>query len=341
MSIAKKILCLLSNPVVHGLVFFVCNGIVYSQNFQIADSINIQSSFSSNENQNKVSNQKSSSDFYRTDSIFSFQSQKGYFPSLLYNFGEQATSPLKFKTKEWLIVGAAAGITTTLILVDNEIDQWARTQKQDHRWVNISSPIVTQFGGDAGFYSVLAFGAINAVCKNKKGVETSLLATQAWITSGVWVALIKRLTGRERPIAAYTFSKYEGGKWYGPFARYDQDLARKKPGSAFDSFPSGHTASAFSIATVFASQYKDIKAIPVFCYSAATLVGISRLTEHAHWASDVFVGGLIGHVCGRQVVAHYNKIHQNEVTTLSSKSSTKTEFTFIQDGNQIGFCLKW
>ncbi len=73
----------------------------------------------------------------------------------------------------------------------------------------------------------------------------------------------------------------------------------------------------------------------------ATLVGISRLTEHAHWASDVFVGGLIGYVCGRQVVAQYNKIHQNTDSSLSSKSKIKTEFTIIQNGNQLGFYLKW
>jgi hypothetical protein len=73
----------------------------------------------------------------------------------------------------------------------------------------------------------------------------------------------------------------------------------------------------------------------------ATLVGISRLTERAHWASDVFVGGLIGYVCGKQVVANFNKTHKNLFTYLSSKSKIKTEFIFIQNGNRAGFLLKW
>jgi membrane-associated phospholipid phosphatase len=92
---------------------------------------------------------------------------------------------------------------------------------------------------------------------------------------------------------------------------------------------------------VFATQYKDIKAIPVICYSAATLVGISRLTDHQHWASDVFVRGIMGYLCGKQVVNHYNKTHQNYVNSLSSKSKNKTELTFIQTGNQFGLFLKW
>jgi len=73
----------------------------------------------------------------------------------------------------------------------------------------------------------------------------------------------------------------------------------------------------------------------------ATLVGISRLTEHQHWASDIFVGGLIGYVCGKQVVANFNKTHEKMSTSMTPKSKVKTELTFIQDGNQIGFFLRW
>ncbi|TAL76684.1 MAG: phosphatase PAP2 family protein, partial [Bacteroidetes bacterium] len=109
----------------------------------------------------------------------------------------------------------------------------------------------------------------------------------------------------------------------------------------FDSFPSGHTATAFSIATVFASQYNDTKAIPILSYSLASLVGISRLTEHEHWASDVFSGALLGYLCGKQVVSHFKKTHQNVFTSVSSKPGNKSERTFFQNGNQIGLSLKW
>jgi membrane-associated phospholipid phosphatase len=341
MFTAKKNLCLSSNLIAYGVVFLACSGIAYSQNLQVVDSVNSKSVFSSKTNQNRISYQKPSDNFYISDSIFSFRSPKGYFPSLLHNFGEQAFAPFHFKTKQWLITGAAIGITAALIHVDNEIDDWARTQKQKHNWINKSSPVITEFGGNYGVYSVVATGLLSAAFKNKKGVQTSLLATQAMITSGVWVHLIKLLTGRERPEADYIFSKSEGGKWYGPYAQFDQDLALKKPGSSFDSFPSGHTATAFSIATVFASQYNDKKAIPILSYSVATLVGISRLTEHKHWSSDVFAGALLGYLCGKQVVAHFNKTHQNSLIPMQLKSKNQTEFTFIQYGNQIGLSLKW
>ena len=310
-------------------------------NFWGIDSINAKYSLSSIANQNEISTQKPSANFYKNDSIFSFRSSKGYIPSLYNNFGIQVTAPFKFSTKQWLITGAAAGITAALLHFDNDIDKWARLQKQNHGWVNKSSPVITQFGSTYGISTIAAVGLLSAVFKNQKGVETSLLATQALITSGAWVQLIKHFTGREDPSASYIYSKIPGGKWWGPFAQYDQDLPVYKSVSSFDAFPSGHTAAAFSIATVFASQYNNTIVVPVISYSMATLVGLSRLTEHAHWASDVFVGGLIGYVCGKQVVNRFNKIHQNPVNSVLSKSRIKKELTFVQEGNQVGFSLKW
>ena len=327
--------------IVQGAILFSCNVSTYTQIIQSTDSINIIGTSSSKANQNKISYQKPSASFYKTDSIFSFQSPKGYVPSLLSNFGEEITAPLRFNKKDWIITGAAVGMTIALIHFDNDIDKWATVQKQKHVWVNKSSPVITQFGSTYGISSVAVIGLISAAFKNQKGVQTSLLATQAWITSAVWVQLIKHFTGREDPSASYIYSKMPGGKWWGPFAQYDQDVTIYKSVSSFDAFPSGHTAAAFSIATVFATQYNSTAAVPIISYSMATLVGVSRLTEHQHWASDVFVGGLIGYACGKQVVAHFNKIHQNPVNSLSSRSNIKTEFTFIQNGNQIGFSLKW
>ena len=327
--------------IVQGAILFSCNGSAYTQIIQSVDSINILGISSSKANQNKISYQKPSPNFYKRDSIFSFQSPKGYLPSLLNNFGEQITSPLRFNEKDWIITGAAVGMTIALIHFDNDIDKWATVQKQKHVWVNKSSPVITQFGSTYGISSVAVIGLICAAFKNQKGVQTSLLATQAWITSAVWVQLIKHFTGREDPSASYIYSKRPGGKWWGPFAQYDQDVTIFKSVSSFDAFPSGHTAAAFSIATVFATRYNNTVAVPIISYSVATLVGISRLTEHQHWASDVFVGGLIGYACGKQVVTHFNKIHQNPVNSMSSKSNIKKEFTFIQNGNQIGFSLKW
>ena len=189
-----------------------------SSGLQGIDTILARHEFDSISNQKKAGNQKLSSNFYKTDSIFSFQSQKGYIPSLYSNFREQLVAPFKFKTKQWLITGAAAGITVILLHYDNDIDKWATVQKQKHEWVNKSSPVITQFGSVYGISTVAAIGLASAVFKKEKGVQTSLLATQALNNfSGAWVQLIKHFTGREDPSASYIYSHKPGGQWWGPF----------------------------------------------------------------------------------------------------------------------------
>jgi membrane-associated phospholipid phosphatase len=332
---------LISYLIIYVLVSCVFEEAVYADTIQDTGFTNRRSEYRSNTYKNQISNQKRSVSFYKTDSIFSFRSQKGYFPSLVHNIGEQAAAPFHFKAKQWLYTGAAVCITTALIFADEDIDDWARTQKQKHKWVNKSSPFITEFGSNYGVYSVIAYGLISAGFKNEKGVQTSLLATQAMITSGIWAQLIKQLTGRERPKASYIFSHIEGGKWHGIFAKYLEVNPDDRSGFSYDAFPSGHTATAFSIATVFATQYHENKAVPILFYSAATLVGISRLTEHEHWASDVFVGALLGYLSGKQVVQHYNRTHQNNFVPQQSRQKNKTEITFIQYGNQIGISMRW
>ena len=69
-----------------------------------------------------------------------------------------------------------------------------------------------------------------------------------------------------------------------------------------DSFPSGHTALAFSFATVISHEYKDDKYAGQVAYGLATITGLSRLNDNRHWASDVVAGGLIGHYVAKTMI---------------------------------------
>lgn len=73
-----------------------------------------------------------------------------------------------------------------------------------------------------------------------------------------------------------------------------------RPFSGSNSFPSGHTAAAFAIATAVANETQDSWSDFVL-YGAASLTAISRINDNRHWASDVLIGGLIGHLSGRWV----------------------------------------
>ena len=72
-------------------------------------------------------------------------------------------------------------------------------------------------------------------------------------------------------------------------------------GTDYQAFPSGHTSTAWAMATVIARQYRDKPMIPIISYSLATLVGVSRMAENKHWASDVLIGAILGYSIGRFV----------------------------------------
>ena len=66
-------------------------------------------------------------------------------------------------------------------------------------------------------------------------------------------------------------------------------------GSAFNSFPSGHTATAFVGAEIMHQEY-GYKSIwySIIGYGFATFTGTLRMLNNRHWQSDVLVGAGIG-----------------------------------------------
>ena len=58
------------------------------------------------------------------------------------------------------------------------------------------------------------------------------------------------------------------------------------------SFPSGHTSNAFALAGSMAYSYGWMAGIPA--YAIATGIGVSRVRESRHWASDVVSGAFLG-----------------------------------------------
>lgn len=66
-----------------------------------------------------------------------------------------------------------------------------------------------------------------------------------------------------------------------------------------NSFPSGHTFSAFTSATLLHREYGGRSPwFGIGGYTAASLVGASRILNRDHWASDVLAGAGLGLVSG-------------------------------------------
>lgn len=240
-----------------------------------------------------------------------------YFKLLFSNFEQQVTAPFHASKKDWLNVGKFALVTGAIALTDVPVQKAAvRFRENNPSWHGLSK-FITDFGGPYEFYTLAALGTYGFLFKKEKTKTTVLLATQSYITAGVIVTALKYLTGRQRPNYYGIDSIAPRATFHGPFSENGRAFegSRRSP-----AFPSGHAAVAFAAATVFALQYKDKPLIPIVAYSAASLIGVSRITENKHWATDVLVGAVIGYLSGRQVVNNFHRYSKLKRTPKSTVS---------------------
>ncbi len=80
-------------------------------------------------------------------------------------------------------------------------------------------------------------------------------------------------------------------------------------GDRYQSFPSGHTAVAFAVASALTAESGEIwpDAQPFLgplLYTGASFVGISRMYNNRHWATDVIAGAAVGILTGSALIRY-------------------------------------
>lgn len=199
------------------------------------------------------------------------------------------TAPIHWKRKDWMRMAAIAGTTTALTALDKPVQEFF----QKNQFESVSS--LTKYGLEpmGNLYAFAAMGGFlihGSLSGNDRSRSTGLLAIESYLISGLMVRIPKLAFGRSRPDA-----------WWGPEPNEWKGPVNGK------SFPSGHTTSAFAVASVIAWQYRDTPWVPVTAYTLASLAGFSRVYDNRHWLSDVFAGAVFGTVTGRFIC----KQHQN------------------------------
>lgn len=227
-----------------------------------------------------------------------------YKSNFLKDEGRMWGAPLHWDVEDFLVCGAVLAVTGALIANDEAIYNGFNSFKGSNSWVGKVSPAVTllgDWGVDMGIAGLFFLGGVLA--KDRRARDTGLMAWETLLHTGFLVQVVKHLSGRQRPSVAAGVDH-----WHGPaafFKRYSEDHFSK-----YDSFFSGHTVSAWSLATVIAENYRHRSWVPPVCYGLATLAGLSRLTEDAHWLSDVFLGAVVGYAVGRMVVRNQKRRFQ-------------------------------
>jgi membrane-associated phospholipid phosphatase len=219
-----------------------------------------------------------------------------------------ATAPFNFTTTDWLKTGAFVIATGLAFSLDPKIKESVTHQR------SASFDNVTGYGekyGNINYAGIFAGGMYltGKIIGDKEVSTTGRLLVESVLYSGLAVSLIKYTVGRSRP---YTNE--------GPANAFDYTFKEENV-----SFPSGHTAIAFTVSTVLSRRINNTFA-SIALYGLAGFTGYQRIYDDKHWFSDVFVGAAIGYFIGNSIVDSEENRNKNDflsnVTVMPSLSST-------------------
>jgi membrane-associated phospholipid phosphatase len=118
--------------------------------------------------------------------------------------------------------------------------------------------------------------------------ETGILSAESIVDAQIVLQGAKLVFRRERP-------------------NVDDSRGRFFKSSAIDSsFPSGHSMTAWAVASAFAAESSS-PWTRFALYSGATGVGLTRIMGQKHFPSDVLVGSATGWLLGHYVVKRHHK----------------------------------
>ncbi|HET8836187.1 MAG TPA: phosphatase PAP2 family protein [Gemmatimonadales bacterium] len=184
-----------------------------------------------------------------------------------------APAPASDHVIRWYHGAIAAGGLSALMLLDHPVQRYAA--HNDGPGANSVASTVRHFGQPEVYGTItaglVATGLItgNHAITRSGGKLALSLALAAGATEAGKLAL-----GRPRP------SQSLDADAYSPF-------------SGQVSFPSGHSAMAFALATSLSDDIHRPWAT-VGLYGMATAVGWSRINDNRHWLSDVAAGAIVG-----------------------------------------------
>src|SRR4051812_28494429 len=162
--------------------------------------------------------------------------------------------------KFWISPAIFMGYGAADYLCYKYLDSKIQEESQEHKngFATSVSKSVTSIG--LGKFQTIAWASTTAfalIARDKKLEKTVIIWAGGALLNSVITNQLKITFQRHRPNSGDNYNVFDWRK--GPHIN--------------TSFPSAHTSNAFTMATVFATIYKDHKWVPPVAYGLATLVG--------------------------------------------------------------------
>ena len=137
--------------------------------------------------------------------------------------------------------------------------------------------------------------------KSPRAAELGLRTIESIGAAGITAFLIKGVTGRARPYVVSDTNPH------------DYSAGRGFRDDKYTSFPSGHVTTAFAAASAASQEISYLwphasRLWTPALFTSASLVGVARIYEDKHWASDVVAGAAVGTIVSR-IVVRYSRAH--------------------------------
>lgn len=206
-----------------------------------------------------------------------------------------------------------------------------RPANQDNKFYGQTATVVRDIAVPGAYIIGPGMYLVGRVTHHERVADLGWHGTEAVLVGSAVSSLVKGIAGRGRP---YLTPPPEGPdpnnyKLFRGFGHND----------AYRSFPSGHATAAFSAAAAVTNEMsrwwpQGKWVVGTAMYGGATLVGLSRMYQNRHWASDVLVGAAIGTFAGNKVV-RYHHSHPG-----SGLDKWILSASLVPDGNG-GMTLGW
>jgi membrane-associated phospholipid phosphatase len=221
---------------------------------------------------------------------------------------DTTSAPPMFGPRDaWYAAGFATG-AVALAPFDHRLALWFQQPSlQNNREVNRAASF---FGwtGDPGAIIIGAslYGTGRLLGLNRNA-DLGLHGTESILIGGVITSAVKLTAGRARPYVTGdgdpdSFQLFRG----------------LRKGNGYQAFPSGHTLAAFAAASSVTAETSrwwpaSVWVIGPIMYGGATMVGVSRIYNDKHWASDVVIGAAVGTFSGIKVVTYHHTRPHNRL----------------------------
>jgi len=218
---------------------------------------------------------------------------KSFLPDVLYDQKAIWLSPRHLgEGRAWVPLGIVAVGTAGFIVADPHVMPYFRDHQRNLDDINDVYDVWITSGEVAAVpVGLFAAGWIRGDDYQK---TTALLAARGYADTEILEFAAKLVTRRLRP------SQVPAGENFNHTFFKSQVVSLS--GS---SFPSGHAAGAFCIASIVSTRYyRKHHWVPYLLYGMATTISMSRITTLGHYPSDVFAGAAMGFAVSRLQVMH-------------------------------------